>query len=376
MNAFKAFKFNLKPVTRPFEHVQKQFQGIKAFSWQTCLLLSLLAWCVCLLIQAEGLRKFVGVFAWFFLIVGTDWGLLEQELKARKADKEFKVPLLGLKLRYSPWITGALITLAFWSYDFFITDARSALVSWPIISLVVAAFPRFLKPGPKLKHFSELDVAARQDLVILSLIALLLSCWFEFGFQIQDILQQYPSMQADSFARSAFVVQAPIKNQPVPRGVPMLEQAQRLVRDRIAPLSWNEARQWLQNIPSQVPTLNAQVKEAVFGNPPRLEESQFWSLSAQFKEEIPDDRLILQAIWRGPSSQPGGYVLQQNCLFGKPPLQSITPSSGLGAITPYRFDCQRIISNAKRVNLGGRGPQENFLQRWWRSIQPRFSRER
>lgn len=349
------------------EHGRSRFKGVKPFSWQSALLLSLLAWCVYLLVQDYDLKRLVEFFGWLFLIIGTDWALIEQEGKAKKAGTEFKVPLLGLKIRYSPWVTGALVTLALLSFRFIITDARSAFVGWPLISAALAALPRFLKPGPKFKRLNELDPPVRQDLVILSLIAILLSCWFEFAFQVQDLLQQYPSIRADNLSRSAFVVQFN-RSAVAPSGVEMLEAAEDIVRRQLSQQPWSETQRWLQNINAAVPQLDAQIKAAVFGDPPRFRESQAWAFNAQYRNGIPDNVLQLQAIWNGPSSQTGGYQLQQNCLIGPPPVQSIVPAPPTGTTASYRLDCQRITSTNDNIQVAI-DQAENPIQRFFRSLQ-------
>jgi hypothetical protein len=354
------------------KHFKNSFKGVKPFSWHSLLLLSLFSWAVYLLLREPALKQFVSVFAWIFLILGVDWALIEREGKEKKEEKEFAIPILGLQVRYSPWITGALICLALYSYKFLIHNTADALISWPIISVLVAAFPRFLKPGPKLKSVSELDASAKQDLVLLGLIGLLFSCWFQFHFQLQDVLRDYPSIQADNLSKSAFVVQVNRGAAPASSGVVMLDTAESLVRDELAKRTWTEGQQWLRSLQNQdqARQLNDRVKEKVFGNPPRLEESQFWSLlTPQVTAGIPDDRLQLKAFWRGPSYETNGYSLEKNCLIGAPPLQTITPPQATTG--SYRMNCQPIISSTNGIKITSNNMVErgrNWLQESIRSL--------
>ena len=168
------------------QKTQAWLNNVKPFSWEAMLLLSLFSWFVYLLLQGIYAKKFISIFAWAFLIFGIDWALL---------GKQVTIPLIGFKFQHGPWITGAIASLAFLTNDFIITDWRSALISWPILSAVIAAYSRFIQPGLK---FGTPGSTGRQDLVLLFLISGLISCWLQFHFLIQDILRTY-SQQFDWF---------------------------------------------------------------------------------------------------------------------------------------------------------------------------------
>ncbi|NJR60893.1 MAG: DUF5357 domain-containing protein [Cyanobacteria bacterium CRU_2_1] len=331
-----------------FDHIKGQMEGIKPFSWQTSLLTSLFCWFIYLLLDDLDAKRFVSVFGWFFLIVGVDWVLLLQERATAKTDKEFNIPIFDLKFRLSPWISGALTCLAFYSLDFLIYTFRDTLVAWPLFSAAIGAFPKFLKPGPTLKVPD--DVGVRQDLVTLVLLAILYSCWFQFTFFVQDLLQQYPSLLADDFDRSQFVVRTNRQTIPTTNGVVILDNAEAAIRSKLNGRSWVNVQRWLRNIDEQVPSLNQQIKADTFGNPPRVGEAGLWQFDANYTDVSPEDVLNLQAIWSGPSSKANGYILEKTCFISQAPVQ-ITPAPASSGQS-YQMTCQSVTSISEAVNFG------------------------
>jgi len=346
-------------INRFLKHIEKQFEGIKAFSWQVSLLLSLFSWFTYLLIRDPSVRQFVSLFGWFFLIIGTEWALIKEA---------FVVPGLKLKIRYGPWITGAIASCALWSNNLIIQDVQGAFEWWPLLSVAFAAFPRFIQPGPT---FKRPDADARRDLVILTLVGLILSCWFRFHFLLQDFLRNYPSLAADNMNRSAFVVRINPNNVPVSGGVAILDAAEAIVRSELAKRSWADGQRWLNSMPSQAPILGSQAISAAYQNTPSMKEANLWRFTAQFSPSIPTNLLQMQTFWLGPSSQPGGYVLQKACSISEAPVQQfvegLAEAVGVTLPTPYRMDCGAIESSLPGVNVKKTEPLAqqtgNFFER-------------
>ncbi|HEY9628475.1 MAG TPA: DUF5357 family protein [Coleofasciculaceae cyanobacterium] len=350
---------------RLFDHIKKQFDGVKPFSWQVALLLSLFSWFTYLLIRDPAVRQFVSLFGWFFLIIGTEWALIKQTVK---------IPGMELKIKYGPWITGAIASCALWSNNILIQDAAGAFQAWPLLSVGFAAFPRFIKPG---LTFKRPDADARRDLVILMLIGLVLSCWFRFHFLLQDFLRNYPSLAADNMNRSAFVVRFNPNSVPTSGGVAILDTAEAIVRSELNKRSWSDARRWLNNFPAQAPLLNSQILSTAYQSAPSMKETNLWRFNAQFSPSIPTNLLQMQAAWLGPSSQPGGYVLQKACSISEAPVQQfvegLAEAAGVTAPpTPYRMDCSAIESSVPGVNVTRPEPlmeqTGNFFERLFNVI--------
>ncbi|MBF2000349.1 MAG: DUF5357 family protein [Synechococcales cyanobacterium M58_A2018_015] len=289
--------------------LQHWLNQVKAFPPTPILMLSLLSWVVYWLLQGEFPRRLVSILAWLFLIVGTDWALL---------NRTFTIPILDFKFQYRPWVVGLLTCFALWNYNFLIQDHRSLLVSWPIVSAFFAGYPKFLKTGPE---WQIPDAKGRQDLVILLLLSGLYSCWFQFHFAIQDLLRQYPSLLSDEFDRSAFVVRVnPLQRRPLPRGNQFLEAAASAIQDELRPKTGSEAQTWLSNLESNLPAIQERALTQTYGMTP-LRESRLWRLTAEPQLAEPDSRLLLRLTWTGPGLR-GPYTLRKSCLVRNTTAQS------------------------------------------------------
>jgi len=328
-----------------FKQVQTSLRQIKPFSWQTTLLLSLLSWLVYLLLQDEMAKRFVSFFGWIFLILGVDWALVKRKIT---------VPILGLQFRYAPWVTGAILTIALYTNRLLLPHLASALTSYPIFSALLASIPKFIHPGPT---FRPPHRAGRQDIVIVLLLGSLYSCWFQLYFDMQNLLDQYPSLLADDMSRSRFVVQLE-SDPPLTNGIQILNVAEANVRETLNGLStWVAVQQQLSNIQAEVPRIATLARSEIYGSPPRSREYRLWRLNAQ---SFPDPQqpgsllLQLQALWYGPSSDGKGYILQRSCQV-QPAGSQIPIAQAPGTqSTVYQMQCGAIESSLPAVL-----PQEN-----------------
>jgi Family of unknown function (DUF5357) len=362
-------------VDKYLDQFRSQFKNVQPFSGTTALLLGLFSWFVYLLIREPAVKELISITGWFFIIVGTDWVLFK---------KTVAIPLLELKIAYGPWVTGALISAGLLSYGVFVTDVPAALVSWPIFSGLVAAIPMLLKTGPQVKQFKDLLPFERQYLVNLSLIAVLLSCWFQFHFLLDDLLQQYPSLLADSNTRnSAFVVRVNLP--PVSKGVAVLDTAEAMIREELRRgelrgRSWVDGQRLLLNVQTDTSPIRPYrmapvIATKVFSNTPGVEEAPLWLYNAQFYASNIDNApgsqsssygsLVLQAIWRGPSSQPNGYTLEKTCRVPRdPPVQQIRGLERPKELSFYLLECQKITSRPAGITV--ERVVEPVREDWWR----------
>jgi Family of unknown function (DUF5357) len=362
-------------VNKYLDQFRSQFKDVKPFSGETALLLGLFSWFVFLLIREPAVKELISVTGWFFIIVGTDWVLFK---------KTVPLPLLELKITYGPWLTGALISCALLSHHFLVTDVPAALVSWPLFSGIVAAIPILLKPGPLVKQFKDVLPFERQYLVNLTLISILLSCWFQFHFSLDDLLQKYPSLLADpNIQNSAFVVRA--SPPPITKGVLILDIAEAMIREELRRgelrgRSWADGQRLLLNIQTETSPIRPRsmapiIAAKVFGNDSGIEESPLWLYNAQFYPSNIDNApgsqapwygsLVLQAIWRGPSSQPSGYTVEKTCRVPREP--SIPPIKGLERpkeLSFYLLKCDDLTSRPKGIAL--KRLADPVRQVWWK----------
>ncbi len=269
-------------------------------SWQTPILLSLLAW-VMSLPAGPLAREILAVAAWIFLIIGVSWIAASQEKLAIGT-----IPLW-------PWLTAALICLFLFGSQSD-TVPSYAVVSWPIISAIIFTLLAFIERGTR---FKIPDAAVRQQLIILVLSQLLVSCWLQFYFLIGIWLEEYPSLLADDFRRSAFVVSL-AEELPEPEGgVLLLNQAERVFQEQMENQTWSEVERWLVDIRSNAPVLES-FEEKVFRplnsplSPSR--ERELWHLRLNIVGKAASYEMPLEAVWLGPTSAAGQVrVLQRTC---------------------------------------------------------------
>lgn len=275
--------------------IWKQLKPPQAFSWQTMVLLCVFSWVMSLLASTLLVREFLARMGWLFLMVGLGWAL-----------SGVKWNLLGLVIRPGPWITGAMLSgLLFYGWP---NDPLAyALISWPIFSAAIATV---LKLFPNLT-FRLPDPQTRQELIVLTLLSFVFSCWFRFHFFIQDWLTQYPSLLADDFSQSSFVVRLDQTTTNLPRGVLLLNLAEVNLKRTLGSIPWSEVEQWLFNIDSSVTFLQSQVRQQV----PPLDEDELWVFQGVILPYQPEYTLSLRVIWSGPGSRPEGYYLEKLCLI-------------------------------------------------------------
>lgn len=294
----------IKQIKNVFEQAWKSLSPPRPFSWQTFIALSVFSWVMSLLTGSEFVKDAVSTLGWLFLTIGVGWALTDHPIKV------FDISL-------GPWITGALACTGLFGTW---TEGDSSLpyVSWPIISAILAGIPKFLKPGPV---FTTPKPSARQDLVLLILVNLVFSCWFQFHFLIQDWLEGYPSLLIDDFGKSAFVTKLSSQTMEVSRGSALLDLAEPLVEEELENLSWAETESWLADVDQRI----AAIKPEAIARLSDLTENAVWDLQAQVLSANPGYDLRLQAVWQGPSSVPAGYYVEKACLITRVPDPSGSP---------------------------------------------------
>ena len=272
------------------------------------LLLSLFAWIMALLATGAVVTSILTTISWMFLTIGVGWAL---------AGRTIVVPFFSVVLYPGPWVTGALFCV-FVFVSWRDTIPPIAVISWPIVSAIIAAVPKFLKSGFQ-PHIPE--PAVRQELVVLLLTSLLLTCWLQFHFFLQGWMNQYPSISADNFNRSAFVTKLPTEMRRREMGVPLLNAAETRMREQLQGESWPQIERWLIDLQTQVQQIQAMALADVFdlAENSQVQERRFWRLQALRPNQTARDpdtyEVIFQAAWSGPSSQPWGYYLQKSCTF-------------------------------------------------------------
>ncbi len=319
--------------------LQKNARPPSAFSWQTLIVLSLFSYYMALM--ADGwLENLLTNFGWIFLILGVFWGTTSANQLRIGYKENIKD---GFPL--SPWITGALVSMYIFGGNRG-DISQNALVYWPIISALIATIPDFLGEkaggGVKIKR-APLD--KRQNLVILFASQFLLSCWFQFYFVIQDWLVQYPSLMADDFRKSAFVVkwESELPGN-LPRGATILDAMEPKLRDQLNAKRWPEVERRL--LPQERTKLIDRIAKQIKQQIPPLEEDGLWQVKSSVSSKASGYNMDLRADWQGPRSKSQRTIVK-SCQITQAYQRSTPATKPLNAkqtspaaVPVSRFACQ------------------------------------
>lgn len=289
-----------------FGQIRKRMQPPHWASWQTLIFLSIFSAVIAALTSQappQIAERIISSLGWVFLILGTWWFVYEPDVKQK---------LKLYELFIGPWIVGALICIyLFGTWEGRAIPAPTAFISWPPISAIVWSIPKFIQSDPKTKSpvYTTPTPANRQNIILVLLANVLISCWFQLYFVVQNWLAEYPSFRAQGFAQSAFVreLQPSEKQLGFSRGVDLLEAAEKSLKPQLEGKPWAEVERWLSDLAQEFPT----VRDEAFAQLPRIAENQLWNLNARIASEAYD--LDLLAIWQGPSARNQAYYLMKTC---------------------------------------------------------------
>ncbi|MEQ9483014.1 DUF5357 family protein [Coleofasciculus sp. F4-SAH-05] len=302
------------------------FNPETAFSWQTLIGLSVFSWAMSFLATSI-FTILLASFSWWFLILGVYW--------ATTSNKSLSIG----KVLLSPWITGALITIYIFGI---ITGELSAyaLVVWPLISAVIAALPTCLGENfqPKIP-----DRDKRQPLVWLFTTQLILSSWFQFYFLLQNWLVQYPTIAADTFEKSAFVVRLSTEEsrQRLPRGTTILDLIASRLEEQLNNQDWSDVEQILllrerEQLIEQIEQIDTQVRQEI--DSPDIKEDNLWQVSlGEISLRESGYNLELKALWEGPRSQTQANLLTKSCQ-----IISINRQTDIGIRLVSQVECDPV----------------------------------
>ncbi|HIK15343.1 MAG TPA: DUF5357 family protein [Leptolyngbyaceae cyanobacterium M33_DOE_097] len=283
-------------------------------SWQALVWFSLYSWLMAALAVDPWVEIFISSCAWLFLIPGVHWAMYKE--------KFLKESLTWGGIFIGPWITGALVcTFLFGSLTGRLTEA--AFILWPPISAIIASLPKFVKAGPT---YGFPDPPVRQDLMILFLVNLLMSCWIQFYFLTQEWLVEYPTLVEQNFQESAFVVRlfdGDGDRRVTSRGSRIIDEAAKVLDRNVTNLTWSETELWLRDLDQR---LNV-VQTGALDKLPGATENNLWTIQARVLPGTEYD-VQLWSVWNGPSTTGIGYYFTKTCQIRKrlrPPLSGLNP---------------------------------------------------
>ncbi|HAA30727.1 MAG TPA: hypothetical protein DCE56_27355 [Cyanobacteria bacterium UBA8553] len=327
-----------------YEWLQKNLRPPSAFSWETLILLSLFSFYMEWLARSLYLKNLLDNLGWIFLIGGVYWAttatrFLRIGYKAKPWTPGF--PL-------SPWITGALV--CYYLFNRGIGEVRpESIIYWPTISALIYAIPDFLQENGTLKSPPP---DRRQFLVVVLGTQLLLSCWFQFHFLVQNLVAQYPTVLVEDFNKSAFVVKWETPQTTTPRGVDILENMEPQLRDRLSSKPWPQVERMLLRGKERDNWIKSIAKKTKDQLSPPAEEDALWQIKYDVKKfKSSGYNLALIALWNGPRSNPQqsikNYSLTKYCqitpIYPQGSLATKPINSPQTSPTPVsRVECQPV----------------------------------
>jgi Family of unknown function (DUF5357) len=217
-----------------------------------------------------------------------------------------KEPMTIQGISLGSWLTGGLICLFLFGIWGNPALWPIGLVAWPLVSAILAAIPEFWTEGLKLKTPAP---GVRQGLLILLLVHVVLSCWLFFIFVLQGWLQQYPSLVADDYSRSAFVNKIDFGSNPAPRGSRILNGVEERLRTEIDGKIWPNVERWLLNANERID----KISQDTINNLGRVEEDALWNIQSDVSSRDSGYNLQLVGNWNGPGSRLKGYHVSKSC---------------------------------------------------------------
>ncbi|MGC1394855.1 MAG: DUF5357 family protein [Coleofasciculaceae cyanobacterium] len=328
-----------------YEWLRKTIRPPSAFSWETMILLSIFSYYMTWLASTSLLKDLLSNFAWIFLIIGVHWGTTSANQLRIGYDPT--IPRDGFPV--SPWITGALVSLYIfgaWTGEV----GREALIYWPTISALIAIMPAFLgETSDGGLTFKKAPLNTRQNIVVLVLTQLLLSCWFQFHFVAQDWLAQYPSVLSDNFNDSSFVVKfLPPDTAEQPRGALILNTMEPQLNQQLNGKPWPEVERLLlkEERNKLVDKIQAQAVKQVTP----VDEDEFWDVTPNVSSRKGGGyNLNLQANWLGPRAKQDVPSVVKPCQVTQvvtpaksPATKPINTKQGRPGTPFSRFKCDPV----------------------------------
>jgi hypothetical protein len=327
-----------------YKGIEKLFLPPKAYSWQTFIYLSAFSWLMSFFAVGY-VQNLIAFLGWAFLIAGTAWYTTEDPLR---------VP--GTFMPVGALITGFLVSVfAFGHPEDGITSRT--IVLWPTIAAIITAVPDFIEGTDTSTKAKLPKPEVREKIIVLVGSCILLSCWIQFYFVMDNWLKQYPSVLTDNFERSTFVIKLPTiaeeaetvddsktEVQKIPKnGVTILDGLQIVVTEQINRRPWSQVEKWLIEANEQVRSLGNLVINQRLGD---YEERHLWRVEARVANIPSGYRLDLLTIWDGPSSNPEGYYLQKSCRIEPIAVSATTTRVTLSEVevknTVAEIECDRL----------------------------------
>jgi hypothetical protein len=231
-------------------------------------------------------------------------------------------------------ITGFLVSVFAFGHQENILTAKT-IVIWPTISAIVTAIPNFFEgTGGRSAKAKLPKLQDRQKIIVLLSWCMLISCWLQFYFVIDKWLKDYPSLRADNFQKSAFVIRLEPPAKKPKNGDLILNKIQPLVNQEIANKPWSEVEKWLLEADQQLRNLG---KRTINNHLSKSQEKQLWSVEPRVVNIKSGYQLDILTIWNGPSANSKGFYWKKSCFIQ--PSQSGQQTDNKNAVA--KISCDR-----------------------------------
>lgn len=284
---------------------------IRRFIWVILILISVFFWITAFFIglvtDDSNLQNIFSALGYLVIVFTFGWFT-------------YKNPLIVEGFSLSAWILVGLVCLFFASL--LPNTAPFLWMIWPTLSAIFAAWPDFRAADNKIKNLSN---EQRLKLLIWFLSHLVVSCWINFSLIIQTWILDYPSLLADDFSQSDFVVKIQLFSSPTTGGERVLNTMERQLKTHIDGKTWVLAETWLKNT-NQPEELLAEAKKQISG----VKEKELWKFRTEVTAQKTGYNLLMIAEWQGPSYNPQGYLLKKVCQVNSMTQQPTPANTNLG----------------------------------------------
>ncbi len=304
---------------------QKLLLPTKPYSWQTLIYLSVFSWLMSSWATGVFVKEIIAYCGWGFLILGTAW---------YTTDNPVVVP--GTSMPVGALITGGLVSLFAFRHGENLLNPVS-FVLWPTISALITAIPEFFQ-GTGTKVNPQIPKPeARQKIIVLIASSMLVSCWLQVYFVVDNWVKQYPSLLTDNLNNSALVMKfsppedEDSKTKKIPKnGALILNKLVPVIITQIDDQPWSKVERILKNArakDSEISKLGRRIIETELA---AYKERDLWRVEARVSSINPNSpdvyKLSLLSIWSGPSSKKERYYLKRSCQIE--PVASSSSTSG------------------------------------------------
>ncbi|TAE97565.1 MAG: hypothetical protein EAZ79_10480 [Oscillatoriales cyanobacterium] len=276
MKQFLDVTQQLTKLTNNLWESNKKFQKViippKVVHWKTPLLLGIfLALLSVAAVTDLPTRTLLFDMSWLFFTLSM--GLLTSQQ-----------PFVIKEVSLSPWLTSSLIGL--WLLVRLPSDQKEiAWISGPMIAVVILAIIQIWNSDSKWERARSL---VRPQFLMITLIHVLISCWFAFHFLIQGWIEQYPSILSQDL---------------------ILNAMDRYLQNEARTKPWAQVEQMLIDIDNERFFLKNQALKTIRVVP----EDASWEVKTSIVQGESRYQLQMQATWLGLVFRPEIYSFTKSC---------------------------------------------------------------